>query len=78
LYEATRLAALKELQETEDNHSKPDNFKILKVIQWLRQFCCNPKMVLSNSAVESSKLEAFREIMEELLIFAPDLNQLPL
>jgi len=66
LYEAARLNALKELQEIKDKNSGPGRLQILAALTRLRQLCCNPKMVLPNSTVESSKLEAFREIMEEL------------
>jgi SNF2 family DNA or RNA helicase len=66
LYEAARLNALKELQEIKDKNSGAGRLQILAALTRLRQLCCNPKMVLPNSKVESSKLEAFREIMEEL------------
>jgi len=66
LYEAARKNALKELQEIKDKNSGPGRLQILAALTRLRQLCCNPKLVLPNSHVESSKLEAFREIMEEL------------
>jgi len=66
LYEATRLNALKELQDIKDKNSGPGRLQILAALTRLRQLCCNPKMVLPGSKVESSKLEAFRGIMEEL------------
>ena len=66
LYEAARLNAIKELQDMKDKDSGQGQLKILAALTRLRQLCCNPKMVLPNSTVESSKLEAFREIMEEL------------
>ena len=66
LYEAARKNALKELQEIKDKNSGPGRLQILAALTRLRQLCCNPKLVLPNSKVESSKLEAFREIMEEL------------
>ena len=66
LYEASRKKALKELQEIKNANSGPGRLQILAALTRLRQLCCNPKLVLPNSKVESSKLEAFREIMEEL------------
>jgi len=66
LYEAARLNALKELQDMRDKNSGEGRLQILAALTRLRQLCCNPKMILPNSKVESSKLEAFREIMEEL------------
>jgi len=66
LYEATRLNALKELQNIKDKNSGPGRLQILAALTRLRQLCCNPKLVLPGSKIESSKLEAFREIMEEL------------
>jgi len=66
LYEAARLNALKELQEIRDKESGQSRLQILAALTRLRQLCCNPKMVLPDSQVASSKLETFREIMEEL------------
>ena len=66
LYEAARLKALQELENIRDKDSGKSRLQILAVLTRLRQLCCNPKLVLPNSTIESSKLEAFREIMEEL------------
>jgi SNF2 family DNA or RNA helicase len=66
LYEATRRKALKELEEIKDKNSGQSRLQILAALTRLRQLCCNPKMILPDSTIESSKLEAFREIMEEL------------
>jgi SNF2 family DNA or RNA helicase len=66
LYEAARLNALKELQEMNDKNSGQGQLQILAALTRLRQLCCNPKMVLPESTVESSKLKTFRHIMEEL------------
>jgi SNF2 family DNA or RNA helicase len=66
LYEAARISALKELQEIKDKDSGQSRLQILAALTRLRQLCCNPRMVLPDSTVESSKLETFREIMEEL------------
>ena len=41
--------------------------QVLAEITKLRRFCCNPKLVLKNTAVASSKLAVFTETLEELL-----------
>jgi superfamily II DNA or RNA helicase len=66
LYETARLHALKELQDIKNANSGRGQLQILAVLTRLRQLCCNPKMVLPDSKIESSKLEVFREIMLEL------------
>ncbi|MCL2347504.1 MAG: DEAD/DEAH box helicase, partial [Planctomycetaceae bacterium] len=66
LYEAARLNALKELQNIKNANSGQGRLQILAALTRLRQLCCNPKMILPDSNIESSKLEVFREIMLEL------------
>ena len=66
LYEAARLNALKELQSVTNANSGQGRLQILAALTRLRQLCCNPKMILPDSKIESSKLEVFREIMREL------------
>ena len=66
LYEAARRNALKELQSIKNANSGQGRLQILAALTRLRQLCCNPKMILPDSKIESSKLEVFREIMFEL------------
>ncbi|MDR1925057.1 MAG: DEAD/DEAH box helicase [Planctomycetaceae bacterium] len=66
LYEAARLKAIKELQSIREKNTGKGQLQILAVLTRLRQLCCNAKLVLPDSDIESSKLEAFCEIMQEL------------
>ena len=66
LYEAARLNALSDLEKIKDANAGKNRLQILAALTRLRQLCCNPKLVLPKSEVESSKLGAFREIMHEL------------
>ncbi|MDR0338112.1 MAG: DEAD/DEAH box helicase [Planctomycetaceae bacterium] len=65
-YEAARMKALRELQDIKNKNSGQGKLQILAALTQLRQLCCHPKLVLPNCNIESSKLEAFREIMQEL------------
>jgi SNF2 family DNA or RNA helicase len=65
-YEAARTKALRELQEIQNKNSGQGRLQILAVLTQLRQLCCHSKLILPDSNMESSKLEAFREIMQEL------------
>ncbi|MDR0704152.1 MAG: DEAD/DEAH box helicase [Planctomycetaceae bacterium] len=65
-YETTRTKALRELQEIQNKNSSQGRLQILAALTRLRQLCCHSKLVLPDSNIESSKLEAFREIMQEL------------
>ncbi|MDR0609289.1 MAG: DEAD/DEAH box helicase [Planctomycetaceae bacterium] len=65
-YEAARTKALRELQEIQNKNSGQGRLQILAALTQLRQLCCHSKLILPDSNIESSKLEAFREIMQEL------------
>ncbi|MDR1268612.1 MAG: DEAD/DEAH box helicase [Planctomycetaceae bacterium] len=65
-YETARLKALRELQEIQNENSGQGKLRILAALTQLRQLCCHSKLVLPDSNIESSKLEAFCEIMQEL------------
>ncbi|MDR3196664.1 MAG: DEAD/DEAH box helicase [Planctomycetaceae bacterium] len=65
-YEAARMKALQELQEIRNKNTGQGKLQILAALTQLRQLCCHTKLVLPSSNIESSKLEAFREIMQEL------------
>ncbi|MDR2704785.1 MAG: DEAD/DEAH box helicase, partial [Planctomycetaceae bacterium] len=65
-YEAARTKALQELQEIKNKNSGQGRLQILAALTQLRQLCCHSKLILPDSNIESSKLEAFREIMQEL------------
>ncbi len=65
-YEALRGQAIAKLE----NSNAPAGAKHLQVlaeIMRLRRACCNPSLIMPDSPVKSSKLEAFGEILQELL-----------
>jgi SNF2 family DNA or RNA helicase len=64
LYEAVRMNALEEL-ESEDSQDK--RFVVFAQLMKLRRACCNPSLVKDAPGIlESSKLEAFSELMDEI------------
>ncbi|GFO69136.1 SWF/SNF family helicase [Geomonas limicola] len=66
-YEALRRSALENLAGVGKVEGKAElHMKILAEIMRLRRACCNPRLVLPESPVPSSKLAAFTEIVEEL------------
>ncbi|MDR2762033.1 MAG: DEAD/DEAH box helicase [Planctomycetaceae bacterium] len=66
LYEAARERALDELSSVKDKESGRGRLQILAALTRLRQICCNPKLVMPDCGIVSSKMEVFREIMLEL------------
>ncbi len=67
LYEAIRKSALENLAGIGKVEGKGElHLKILAEIMRLRRACCNPRLILPDSAIPSSKLAAFAEIVEEL------------
>jgi SNF2 family DNA or RNA helicase len=65
-YEALRLNALKKL----DKENSPPGQKYLQIlaeIMRLRRACCHSSLVDKKIQIDSSKFEAFKEILEELL-----------
>ncbi len=65
-YEALRRSALQRL-ELDDAPAGQRHVKILAEIMRLRRACCHPRLVMPDSALPSSKLELFSEIVSELL-----------
>ncbi|MGC9195399.1 MAG: SNF2-related protein [Syntrophobacteraceae bacterium] len=65
-YEALRRQALEKI-ETESAPVAQQHFKILAEITKLRQAACNPRLVIADTALPSSKLEVFGDIVSELL-----------
>ncbi len=65
-YEALRQEALQKLAgkpgEAKDNH-----FMILAEIMRLRRACCNPRLIVPEINISSSKLNVFWEVVSELL-----------
>ena len=68
LYEAVRQKAIKKFSSKagqENNNTNP--IQILAEITKLRLASCHPKLIMENSPLPGSKLQAFGEILEELL-----------
>ncbi|MDR3556970.1 MAG: SNF2-related protein [Syntrophobacteraceae bacterium] len=65
-YEALRRKALEKI-ESDGAPVAQQHFRILAEITKLRQAACNPRLVMADSALPSSKLEVFGEIVSELL-----------
>lgn len=65
LYEALRQQALDNVAESAAGAAR--SLRILTEITRLRRFCCHPSLVMSNSTLAGSKLQAFAALVEELL-----------
>jgi superfamily II DNA or RNA helicase len=66
LYEALRRNAMQTMMA---NTEQPGHkqLKILAEIMKLRRACCHPRLVMEESTLGSSKLQAFEELVDELL-----------
>jgi superfamily II DNA or RNA helicase len=64
LYESLRRKAA---ERFENDKEKKDTLAVLAELMKLRRLCCHPDLVVPNAQVEASKLEAFKELTEELL-----------
>jgi SNF2 family DNA or RNA helicase len=67
LYEAGRLKALENISAHDEGGAGQQHLRILAEIMKLRRLCCNPKLVLPDSKIESSKLKVFGDTLTELL-----------
>jgi len=65
LYEALRRKAVERLAETED-HPGQKRIKMLAEIMRLRRACCHPQLVMPETNIQGSKLQAFSEIITEM------------
>jgi superfamily II DNA or RNA helicase len=65
LYEALRQQAVSNVTDLAPGTGK--SFQILTEITRLRRFCCHPSLVMPESGLPGSKLQAFTAITEELL-----------
>ena len=65
LYEALRQQAMDNVADSPSGAGK--SFKILTEITRLRRFCCHPSLVIPESVLPGSKLQAFAALVEELL-----------
>ena len=68
LYEALRREAMERL-DAEGSKSAPGHKRLLLLaeIMRLRRACCHPRLALPGTDLPSAKLEAFAEIVDELL-----------
>jgi superfamily II DNA or RNA helicase len=68
LYEAMRREAIERLDsDVEKVNAGQKRMILLAEIMRLRRVCCHPKLALPDSELPSAKLEAFHEIVDELL-----------
>ncbi len=65
-YEALRRNALEQL-EMDDSPAAQKHIRILAEIMKLRQAACNPRLVMPQSSISSSKLQVFGELVSELI-----------
>lgn len=65
-YEALRRRALEQLDQ-DDSPAAQKHIKILAEITKLRQAACNPRLVLPETTISSSKLQVFGEVVAELI-----------
>jgi SNF2 family DNA or RNA helicase len=65
-YEALRREAMRVMEESQKTGGH-QQLQVLAEIMKLRRACCNPKLVMEDSPLMSSKLEAFEELVDELL-----------
>ncbi|PWQ97716.1 DEAD/DEAH box helicase [Leucothrix pacifica] len=66
LYEAVRLQAIEGLEPGE-KEGGGDHLKVLAAITRLRMASCNPRLVMPETTLPSSKLEQFATLLDELL-----------
>ena len=67
LYEAVRQNAMKKLSENKKDGKNTSHIQVLAEITRLRLASCHPKLVMPSSTLVGSKLQAFGEIIEELI-----------
>jgi len=68
-YEAMRRNAVKSMQEAQNEGQQEgqQHLKVLAEIMKLRRACCHPKLVMEDSPLSSAKLQAFEELVDELI-----------
>ena len=66
MYEALRREAIAKLSES-DAAAGHKHLQVLAEIMKLRRACCNPRLVMPEPALPSSKLQLFGEVLQELL-----------
>ncbi len=67
LHESLRQRALERLEGTRDMDKGRAHIQVLAELMKLRRCCCNPRLVMPDCGLTGSKLEAFVELVDELL-----------
>ncbi len=65
MYEALRRSAMQVMEKATAQSGQ--QLQVLAEIMKLRRACCHPRLVLDESTISSSKLQAFEELVDELL-----------
>ncbi|MEB3309950.1 MAG: DEAD/DEAH box helicase [Snowella sp.] len=65
-YEALRRQAIANI-EASDAQAGNKHLQVLAEIMRLRRACCNPSLIMPDTSIQSSKLETFGEVLQELL-----------
>ena len=66
MYEALRLESVQRCEEPAEGDG-PGHVQVLTELTRLRRACCNPRLVAPATGVPSAKLEAFCELLADLL-----------
>ncbi len=67
LHESLRQRALERLEVTRHMDKGQAHIQVLAELMKLRRCCCNPRLVMPDCGLTGSKLEAFAELVDELL-----------
>lgn len=64
-YEALRQQALENIESSSEKTGR--HMQILAEIMKLRRACCNPRLIVSDIDIPSTKMQVFAEVVEELI-----------
>ena len=64
-YEALRQQALENIESSAEKPGR--HLQILAEIMKLRRACCNPRLIVPDTKIPSTKMEVFAEVVEELI-----------
>jgi SNF2 family DNA or RNA helicase len=64
-YEALRQQALENIESSAEKSGR--HLQILAEIMKLRRACCNPRLIMPDTKISSTKLEVFAQVVEELI-----------
>jgi len=67
LHESLRQRALERLEGMREAPAGQAHIQVLAELMKLRRCCCNPRLVVPDCGLTGSKLEAFAELVDELL-----------